>query len=285
MPKRPITLLLCAAAVLVLRDSAVSAASTKPAVGRACKVRQIGTKSGLLVCTKSGKAAVWRTAAAVSAATTTVLDITNAPVGTVIYRANFDDPAKPDWVNQSGPGLTGEASGGQFRLAASPPALGRVTTGALLTGTGRTELAFDMTLTPGAASKASVNITCQDTGVDTLLNFLLIDIRTDGRIAASRYDNLSSAQQPTTFFDRGFSNQDRFDPALMHPRTRVALRCIREGQNVQVSLSLDGTIVMNTTTPALTVPGDGFIHYMSTFSTGFRDAAELLIDNVTMTKV
>ncbi len=285
MHKRPMLSLLCGVALVpVLVASSASAVSTKPAVGRACKVAQIGTRSGTLVCTKSGKTAVWRRAP-VSAPTTTVLDIANAPVGTVIYTANFDDPAKPDWDKLSGPGYTGEASGGQFRLAAAPPAPGRVATGALLTGPGRMELAFDMTVTPGALSKASANITCQDTGASAPLNFLLIDIRPDGRITASRFDNLSSTQPPTTFFDRGFSNQDRFDPALIHPRTRVALRCIREGQNVQVTLSLDGTVVMNTTTPALTVPGDGFFHYLSTFTTGFRDSAELLIDNVTLTKV
>lgn len=259
------------------------AAATKPAAGRACKVSQIGTASGSLVCTKSGKAAVWRRA---PATTTTVFDLAKAPPGTVVYSENFDDVAKSTWNKQSGEGWSAEIKDGQFRLAAAPPAPGRLGVGPLLAAAGRVEVAFDMTLTPGAQSKASINLACQDTGAASgPLNFLLIDIRPDGRIAASRYDNASPTQQPTPFFDLGFTNQNRFDPALIHPRTRVALRCIREGQSVQVALSLDGKVVMDTTTPALGGVGDGFTLYVSTFSSGFRDAAELLIDNVAITKV
>jgi hypothetical protein len=267
----------------MLLGSASGTAATKPALGRACKVSQIGTVSGSLVCTKSGKSAVWRRS---PATTTTVLDIAKAPPGTVLYSENFDDPAKSTWNRQSGEGWSAETKDGQFRLAAAPPAPGRLGVGPLLTAAGRVEVAFDMTLTPGALSKASVNLACQDTGAATApLNFLLIDIRTDGRIVALRYDNAAATQQPTQFFDLGFTNQNRFDPALIHPRTRVALRCIRDGQNVQVALSLDGKLVMETTTPALGGVGDGFTLYLSTFSTGFRDPAELLIDNIAITKV
>lgn len=74
-----------------------------------------------------------------------------------------------------------------------------------------------MTLTPGALSKASVDLGCQDTRAATgPINFLLIDVRSDGRIAASRFDNATATQQPTPFFDVGFTNQNRFDPALKH---------------------------------------------------------------------
>lgn len=245
--------------------------------------------SGSLICAKSGKAGVWRRAATTTttatAPTTTILDVAKAPVGTVLLSENFDDAAKSGWERLSGPGWTVEVKDGQLRLAAAPPAPGRVAAGRFLNYGGRVELAFDLTIAPGALSKASPNVACQDTGVDVPLNFLLIDIRTDGRLVLSRYDNATADQQPKTIFDRGFSNQDRFDPALIHPRTRVALRCIREGQNIQVTLSLDGKVVMDTTTPALSAAGDGFTFYMATFTTGFRDAAEFLIDNLTVTKV
>ncbi len=245
---------------------------------------QIGTVSGPLFCTKSGKSAVWRRVPA--ATTTTVLDIAKAPPGTVLYSENFDDPAKSTWNRQSGDGWSAETRDGQFRLAAAPPAPGRLGVGPLLSAAGRVEVAFDMTLTPGTLSKASVNLACQDTGALTApLNFLLIDIRPDGRIVTSRYDNAAATQQPTSFFDLGFTNQNRFDPALIHPRTRVALRCIRDAQTVQVTLTLDGKVVMDTVTPALTGTGDGFTLYLSTFTTGFRDPAELLIDNIAITKV
>ncbi len=270
----------------------VAATSAKPAAGKACKASQVGTTSGALVCTKSGKAGVWRKAPTTTAVpttalapTTTVFDMAKAPAGTVLYSETFDDAAKSTWTSGSGSGWTADVRDGQFRLAAAPPAPGRVSTGSILTYPGRVEVAFDMTITPGALSKASPNLTCQDTGVNGPFNFLLIDIRPDGRLIAVRYDNASADQQPKTFFDRGFSNQDRFDPALIHARTRVALKCIRDGQSVQVTLSLDGKVVMDTTTPALTQAGDSFTFDMSTFTTGFRDAAELLIDNVSVTKV
>lgn len=266
-----------------LLGSAPGTAATKPALGRACKVSQIGTTSGSLVCTKSGKSAVWRKG---PAPTTTVLDIAKAPPGTVLYSENFDDPAKSTWNRQSGNGWSAETKDGQFRLAAAPPAPGRLGVGPLLTAPGRVEVGFDMTVTPGALSKASVNLACQDTGTVTApLNFLLIDIRPDGRINTFRYDNAAATQQPTSFFDLGFTNPNRFDPTLIHPRTRVALRCIRDAQTVQVTLTLDGKVVMDTVTPALTGTGDGFTLYLSTFSTGFRDPAELLIDNIAITKV
>ena len=155
-------------------------AATKPTLGRSCKVSQIGTVSGTLVCTKSGKAATWRRS---PAPTNTVFDIVKTPAGTIVYRENFDDPAKSTWSKQSGEGWSGEIKDGQFRLAAAPPAPGRLTVGPLLAAAGRVEVAFDMT------------------------------------------------------------------------------------------------------TPALGGVGDGFTLYVSTFSTGFRDAAELLIDNVAITKV
>lgn len=273
--------LACFGSILLTPET--GSAATKPASGRSCKVTQIGTVSGSLVCTKSGKSATWRK---VPATTTTVFDLAKAPVGTVLYGENFDDPAKSSWNNQSGNGWSAETKDGQFRLAAAPPAPGRLEVGPLLTAPGGAEVAFEMTLAPGALSKASVNLSCQDTGAVTgPLNFLLIDVRPDGRIIASRYDNASATQAPTTFFDLGFSNPNRFDATLIHPRTRVALRCAREGPSVKVTLTLDGKLMMDTTTPALTGVGDGFTLYLSTFATGFRDPAEILIDNFTITKV
>ena len=279
--------LVIATALALSTGGSSTAATAKPAAGKSCKTSQIGTVSGSLVCTKSGKSAVWKKTAATTTVTpTTVLTAANAPAGTVLFRENFDDPAKSTWAASSGGGWTADIRDGQFRLAAAPPAPGRVGTGVITDLAGGTEAGFDMTVTPGAQSKASINLACQDSGAATgPFNFLLIDIRPDGRLIASRYDNASASQAPTTFFDRGFSNQDRFNPALIHARTRVALRCVRDSASVKVVLSLDGTVVMDTTTPALTQPGDGFTIYLSTFTTGFRDAAEVLIDNFTVTKI
>lgn len=274
-------------ALLFAAAGTAGAATAKPKLGGTCKVSQIGMVSGSLVCSKSGKAGVWRKAPAPPVSpTTTVLDAATAAVGTVLFRETFDSPDASTWKASSGPGWAGDVRDGQFRLAAAPPAPGRVGTGAVLPLPGRVEVAFDFTLTPGVQSKASLNLTCQDSGTaNEPFSFLLIDVRPDGRIIASRYDNASATQAPTTFFDRGFSNQDRFDIALLHPRTRVSLRCIRDAQKILVTLSFDGKVVMDTTTPALTQTGDGLTLYMSTFTAGFRDAAELLIDNVVVTKV
>ena len=99
----------------------IAAAATKPAAGKTCKVAQIGTVSGSLICTKSGKSAVWKKTVALP--TTTVLDPATAPAGTVLFRENFDGPAPSPWKNTGGDGWTAQLQDGQFRLAAAPPPL------------------------------------------------------------------------------------------------------------------------------------------------------------------
>ncbi len=266
----------------------VALGATKPAAGKACKVAQIGTRSGTLVCTRSGKSAVWRTAPTTTTAAiaATPPDPATAAPGTVLSRESFDDPARSTWAPTGGDGWTAATVDGRYRIAAQPPAPGRIGPGLLFPGAARSEWAFEMTLTPGAQSKASINVVCLDTGSSSgPFNFLLVDIRPDGRLVATRYDNTAATQPPTQFFDRGFTNQDRFDPALIHAGTKVAFRCLRNGTDAQVVLSLDGTVVMDTTTKAPSVNGESFTLYLSTFTSGFRDAAELLIDNSVITKL
>jgi hypothetical protein len=281
-PTRAAIVLVALASLPLAGMPPTMAATSKPALGRACKVAQIGTVSGGLVCTRSGKSAVWRRS---PATTTTVLDPATAPAGTVLSRETFDNPATSTWPATGGDGWTAGALDGRYRIAAAPPAPGRVGPGAVFPGAARAEWSFEMTLTPGAQSLASINLSCLDSGsASEPFNFLLIDVRADGRIVASRYDNTGASQQPTRFFDRGFSNQDRFDRALIHPGTKVSLRCLRDGANAQVVLTLDGTVVMDTTTTAPSGAGDRFTLYLTTFTAGFRDAAELLIDNAVITK-
>ncbi len=115
---------LAVTSAIVLIVSGPSLAAPKPSSGKPCKTSQIGTVIGSLVCAKSGKSAVWRKSApssSLAATTTTALDITKAPPGTVLYSENFDDPAKSTWAKQSLGGYTGDVVDGQFRMAAAPP--------------------------------------------------------------------------------------------------------------------------------------------------------------------
>lgn len=271
------------ASVVAMVFNPAAHAASKPAVGRACRASQIGTVSGSLVCTKSGRSAVWRKAPTTT--TTTALDPATAPAGTVLSSETFDNPATSTWPATGGDGWSAATVDGRYRITAAPPAPGRVGPNVAFLGAARSQWSFEMTLTPGAQSLASLNLACLDTGSSSEpFNFLLIDVRPDGRIVANRYDNAAASQQPARFFDRGFSNQDRFDRSLIRPGTKVSLRCLRDGATAQVVLSLDGTTVMDTTTAAPSVPGDRFTLYLTTFTSGFRDAAELLIDNAVITK-
>ncbi len=262
-----------------------ASAATVPKVGKSCPRSQIGKVVSGLICTKVKSMAMWRTIS--PAPTTTVSNPATAPSGTVLFSDDFSNPGS-GWTTGSSDGWTFAYRDGSYVIGATAPAAGnRGAENARLPRVENVEIAFDLWLTPGQ-SNGSLMTSCLDSydpktsPADAPLDFVVTELFADGRAGIYVYRGNRLGEKPTLIVDRGFSNADRFDRALLRPGVRFALRCTKIGDVAKIVASLDGTPIIDGSTSVN--PGGGLVVLLAGPNKGFVAPAEVRVDNLSVTK-